>query len=111
MTRDEWDRLSLGQRNVLILNAIYDWDGSPYSFHDGQLWFRETQATFTHPNDISHLAEMELIHRGLRDKYIHSLTTVLIGDNTPDCNDLWAFVTATSSERCLAAYNCLEGLK
>ena len=118
MDRDSWDLLPPGERDVLILNAVYN--SEPYSmvflYHDGHLWRKEgsieVRSNLTPAFNLDHCRrhiEVAISLRNLQSQYIHSLTYLLIGDNTPTPDDLWVFVTATPSERCLAAYNVLEG--
>ena len=121
MDRDSWDRLSPGERDVLILNAIFN-NGvysTAYSYHDNQLWASirggaESVSNWSPSSkpDFSTI-EYDLKHRGLGDKYIRELCHMLIGfsPNTVQFEDLWPLVTATPSERCLAAYNVLEESK
>jgi hypothetical protein len=51
--------------------------------------------------------ERWIAHQDLRREYVNELARIT--DCTPTSDHLWLLVTATPSERCLAAYNCLEG--
>lgn len=106
MTESEWDRLSWDRKSFLLLQKIAPF----YYLEDGRLMKNGVHA-YIEPQALSTAAESHIKLRNLKDRYINELTHLLIGDNTPDRGDLWTFVTAGPSERCLAAYNCLEGSK
>ena len=120
MDRDSWDRLSPGERDALILNATASRDFH-YSFHDDQLWLSlrggpESSSDVIPTSNLNQchgFVEREIRHRGLGDKYLRELCRMLIGisPNTIQFEDLWSLITATPSERCLAALNTLEGSK
>jgi hypothetical protein len=94
MNRDEWDRLSFKKRDKLILDLIYG---------------EHAPLLVTSDRDVcASYVEQWIAHRDLRSEYIKELTKILIGDNVPDSGDLWPLITATPSERCLAALNALE---
>jgi hypothetical protein len=106
MTESEWDRLSWDRKSFLLLQKIAPF----YYLEDGHLMKNGVHA-YVDPQALSIAAESHIRLRNLKSEYIRELTKLLIGDNTPDQGDLWTFVTATPSERCLAAYKCLEELK
>ena len=104
MTRDEWERLSWSRKSYLLLQRFAPF----YYLQDGCLMKNGVHA-YVEPYSLSLTAESHIKLRNLKSEYIKELTKILIGDNTPDRDDLWPLVTATPSERCLAAYNVLEG--
>lgn len=115
MTRDEWDRLSPGERDALILNAASSPDYR-HSFHDGRLWLSvnggKEHILDIEPtsllDDCRYFVETEIRKRDLKEKYVARLCIILFGVNQPRFEDLWSLVTASPNERCLAAYNVLE---
>ena len=92
MNRDEWDRLSRGERDALILNLVYPDRG--FSYHDYQLWYylngveEESAEYVTRSLDECRVVEGKIAELNLKDRYIAELTKILIGDNVPDSGDL-----------------------
>ena len=103
MTESEWDRLSWDRKSFLLLQKI-----APFYYLEGGHLMKNGVHFYVDPQALSIAAESHIKLRNLKSEYISALTHLLIGDNTPDRDDLWTFVTATPSERCLVAYNCLE---
>ena len=106
MDKDSWDRLSWDRKSFLLLQRFAPF----YYLEEGRL-MKNGIRTHVEPYALSIAAESHIKLRSLQSQYISQLTHLLIGDNTPTPDDLWNFVTATPSERCLAAYNVLEESK
>jgi hypothetical protein len=92
MTKDEWDRLPFIERYELVrglcdIPEYVDSDSARFIF----------------------MVEQWIAHRDLRDEYVKELCLLIVGYySSMSGSDLWLLVTATPSERCLAAYNVLE---
>jgi len=90
MDKDSWDRLPFIDRYELV-RGLCD---IPKTIDSSSNYF-----TF--------YVERWIAHQDLRREYVNELARIT--DCTPTSDHLWLLVTATPSERCLAAYNCLEG--